>query len=48
MTEIRIVGLARTLDGRWAGQIQVDFGAEVLKVEAPEGDETRRWGSFHR
>ncbi len=36
--------LARILAGPWAGQTLADLGAEVTKVEAPEGDDTRRWG----
>ena len=41
---IRVVELARILAGPWAGQILADLGAEVVKVESPEGDDTRRWG----
>lgn len=41
---IRVVELARILAGPWAGQILADLGATVTKVEAPEGDDTRRWG----
>lgn len=41
---LRVVELARILAGPWAGQILADLGAEVIKVEAPEGDDTRRWG----
>lgn len=41
---LKVVELARILAGPWAGQIFADFGAEVIKVEAPEGDDTRRWG----
>jgi crotonobetainyl-CoA:carnitine CoA-transferase CaiB-like acyl-CoA transferase len=41
---VRVVELARILAGPWAGQTLADLGATVTKVEAPEGDDTRRWG----
>jgi len=41
---IRVIELARILAGPWAGQTLADLGADVVKVEAPEGDDTRRWG----
>ena len=41
---VEVVDLARILVGPWAGQTLSDLGADVLKVEAPEGDDTRRWG----
>ncbi|MBZ6378524.1 CoA transferase [Pacificimonas flava] len=41
---IRVVEFARILAGPWAGQVLADLGAEVIKVEAPLGDDTRRWG----
>ena len=41
---LRVVELARILAGPWAGQTLADLGADVIKVEAPEGDDTRRWG----
>jgi len=41
---VKVVELARILAGPWAGQILADLGADVIKVEAPEGDDTRRWG----
>ena len=41
---IKVVELARILAGPWIGQTLADLGAEVIKVEAPEGDDTRRWG----
>ena len=41
---VRVVELARILAGPWAGQMLADLGADVVKVEAPEGDDTRRWG----
>ena len=41
---LKIVELARILAGPWAGQILADLGAEVIKIESPEGDDTRKWG----
>ena len=41
---VKVVELARILAGPWAGQTLSDLGADVIKVEAPEGDDTRRWG----
>jgi crotonobetainyl-CoA:carnitine CoA-transferase CaiB-like acyl-CoA transferase len=41
---LRVIELARILAGPWAGQTLADLGADVIKVEAPEGDDTRRWG----
>ena len=41
---LRVLELARILAGPWAGQLLSDLGATVLKVESPEGDDTRRWG----
>ena len=45
---LRVLELARVLAGPWAGQTLADLGADVIKVEAPTGDETRGWGPpFH-
>lgn len=41
---LKVVELARILAGPWVGQTLADLGAQVIKVEAPEGDDTRRWG----
>ena len=41
---LRVLELARILAGPWIGQTLADLGAEVIKVEAPQGDDTRRWG----
>jgi crotonobetainyl-CoA:carnitine CoA-transferase CaiB-like acyl-CoA transferase len=41
---VKVIELARILAGPLAGQTLADLGADVIKVEAPEGDDTRRWG----
>ncbi|KMK65588.1 CaiB/BaiF CoA-transferase family protein [Puniceibacterium sp. IMCC21224] len=41
---LKVIELARILAGPWAGQTLADLGAEVTKIEAPQGDDTRRWG----
>ena len=42
--DLVVIELARVLAGPWIGQILADLGATVIKVESPEGDDTRHWG----
>jgi crotonobetainyl-CoA:carnitine CoA-transferase CaiB-like acyl-CoA transferase len=44
LKNIRVLEIARILAGPWAGQVLADLGADVIKVEGIEGDDTRRWG----
>ena len=41
---LKVVDLSRVLGGPYATMILADHGAEVIKVEPPQGDETRDWG----
>ncbi|WP_417495259.1 CaiB/BaiF CoA transferase family protein [Maricaulis sp.] len=41
---LKVLELARVLAGPWIGQTLADLGADVIKVEAPLGDDTRHWG----
>lgn len=41
---LKIIDASRVLGGPYAGQILADHGADVIKIEPPQGDETRGWG----
>jgi crotonobetainyl-CoA:carnitine CoA-transferase CaiB-like acyl-CoA transferase len=42
--KLKVIDLSRILAGPFAAQLLADLGAEVLKLEPPEGDPTRGWG----
>jgi len=44
LTGLRVLDASRILAGPLAAQILGDMGAEVLKIEPPDGDATRGWG----
>lgn len=44
LSNLRVIDASRVLGGPYCGQILGDHGADVVKIEPPEGDETRGWG----
>ncbi|WP_293906561.1 CoA transferase [Phenylobacterium sp.] len=44
LTGLKVLDFSRVLAGPFAGRMLNDLGADVVKVEPPEGDVTRLWG----
>lgn len=43
---LKVLDFSRVLAGPFAGRMLRDLGAEVVKVEPPEGDSSRLWGKM--
>jgi formyl-CoA transferase len=44
LTGLKVIDLTRVLNGPYCTMVLSDHGAEVIKSEPPQGDETREWG----
>ncbi len=45
LEDLKVLDLSRVLAGPFAGRMLADLGADVIKVEPPDGDLTRLWGA---
>jgi crotonobetainyl-CoA:carnitine CoA-transferase CaiB-like acyl-CoA transferase len=43
---LRVIELGERVAAPYCGRLFAESGAEVIKVEPPGGDVTRRWGPF--
>ncbi len=46
LTNLKVVELGHGVCAPFCARLLADYGADVVKVEPPEGDVTRRWGPF--
>ncbi|HMH19688.1 MAG TPA: CoA transferase [Burkholderiales bacterium] len=47
MDGLKVIELGQLIAGPFAGKFFSEFGAEVIKIEPPEGDPLRKWRKMH-
>ncbi|MBO2464907.1 CaiB/BaiF CoA transferase family protein [Actinomadura violacea] len=43
LDDVRVIEIGRYISGPYAAKLLADLGADVIKVESPDGDPMRRW-----
>ena len=46
LNNMKVLEFTREVSGPYCGKLLADLGAEVIKVEPPEGDASRSYGPF--
>lgn len=44
LRDLKVIDLTRVLGGPYCTQVLGDHGADIVKIEPPQGDEVRDWG----
>lgn len=44
LSDVQVLDLTTSIAGPYATMLLADFGAEVIKIERPQGDDARHWG----